>query len=318
MHRTTIFTSFLAAAVLACPGAAFAQGGEPPAAPGGTTLPPGVLDHLQPQATPTPTPAPTVTPAPTPAPVAPAPPVRPDPPADGCTIRGTAGSDRLVGTGGNDVICGLGGDDVLLGKGGNDTLNGGPGRDRLDGGAGRDRLLARDGARDRLLGGAGRDRAEIDRRKDTVRSVERLAGGPAARAASLASPTVTVAHSLLNCSSGLLVGSGDLMVYTSGNVIVGVRDHVYGWTGSAWRYLTSDSAAFTRPYGYVKGADPVWYVPDAGQTMRLGAQWTVTPGSGYYGVAQWIGVWDGSTGQFIGADYKWLANIHDGRNYCRF
>ena len=125
------------------------------------------------------------------------------------------------------MICGLGGNDVISGLGGNDKLIGGPGRDKLDGGAGRDRLMARDGARDRLNGGSGRDRADVDRRGDSVRAVEKVTGRPAARASS-ASPSITVTHSLLNCSNGLMVGSGDLMVYTSGNVIVGVQDHVFG------------------------------------------------------------------------------------------
>ena len=186
--------------------------------------------------------------------------------------------DRLVGTRGNDVICGLGGDDVLLGKGGNDTLIGGAGRDRLDGGAGRDRLVARDGARDVLIGGAGRDRAEIDRRGDSLRGVERVSGRPVrtARAAS-AGPGVTIQHSMLNCSSGLLVGSGDLNLYTSGNYIVGVVDHVFRWNGRGWSYLTSDTFAYTRPYGYAKGSDSIWYVPSAGLTTKLGMHWDVTP-----------------------------------------
>jgi len=298
---------------LALPGVALADpGGPPPAPPGGTELPAGILDHFGSR-------PPVHDDPPQPQPQQPdlEPQSEHSPPAEGCTIRGTAGNDRLTGTVGKDVICGLGGNDVIKGGHGNDRLVGGTGRDRLFGGAGRDRLVARDGQRDRLSGGGGRDRADADRGKDRVRGVERVNGRPAGRTASLASAaSATIGHSLLNCSSGLLVGSGDLSVYTSDDVIVGVRDHVFGWTGSSWSYLTSDSAAYTRPYGYVKGSDPVWYAPDLGQSVSLGASWNVT--SGYYGVAQWIGVWDASTGAFVGASYQWLNNIHDGNPFCGF
>jgi RTX calcium-binding nonapeptide repeat (4 copies) len=73
-----------------------------------------------------------------------------------CTIRGTAGNDRLVGTRGRDVICGRGGNDRLLGLGGNDVLRGGTGKDVLIGGAGDDRLIG-DSGDDLLAGGAGED-----------------------------------------------------------------------------------------------------------------------------------------------------------------
>jgi hypothetical protein len=304
LRATTV--SLLAAVVLATPTAALAQTGGPPSVPGGSDLPQEVFDHFAPK--PAPTPTPEATPSPTP--LAPA----ETRPADGCTIRGTAGDDRLVGTIGKDVICGLGGNDVLLGKAGNDTLIGGPGRDRLDGGAGADQLKARDGDHDRVSGGNGRDRADVDRRGDSVRSVERVSGRPVARASSV----ITIAHSLLNCSMGLLVGSGDLMVYTSADVIVGVRDHVFGWNGRDWRYITSDSWAYTRPGGLVGGADPVWYAPALGRTTSLGMFRSTNPGSGYYGVAQWIGVWDRATGNLLHVDYAWLENIHDGRPYCGF
>ena len=82
----------------------------------------------------------------------------------GCTIWGTAANDLLPGTRGRDRICGLGGNDRLLG---------GPAADVLRGGAGADTLLARDGARDLVDGGSGRDRATVDRRLDTLRSIER-------------------------------------------------------------------------------------------------------------------------------------------------
>ena len=86
-------------------------------------------------------------------------------------------------SGGNDIICAYGGRDVVSGGGGHDLVYGGPGADRIAGGrgldvlygnAGRDRLNGRDGRVDRLNGGSGRDSARVDRRRDRVRSVERV------------------------------------------------------------------------------------------------------------------------------------------------
>jgi hypothetical protein len=255
-------------------------------------------------------------PAPAPAPVSPAPsPQVTPPPDDGCTIRGTAGNDRLVGTSRADVICGLGGDDVLLGKGGNDRIVGGPGKDRLDGGVGRDTLEARDGAADRLIGGSGRDRAETDRRGDSLRSIERVNGGLGARAASV---QPIVFHSLLNCSNRqLLVGSGDMMIYTPDNVIVGVRDYVWRWTQNGWQFVTADGWAYAASTGYFKGSDPVWYFPALDRTMMHGALWTVT-GSGYMAVSQLIRVWDRASLQLVSSSHEWVRPIHDSTYYCRF
>jgi len=320
MRHTTTIAGVLAAVALAAPGVAFAQTGTLPTVPGGTGLPQDVLDRFRPstQPTPTPTPAPVEdpAPAPAPAPVSPAPNPQAAPPRDdGCTIRGTAGNDRLVGTSRADVICGLGGDDVLLGKGGNDRIVGGPGRDRLDGGAGRDKLEARDGAADRLIGGSGKDRAETDRRGDSVRGIERVAGALGARASSV---QPIVFHSLLNCSNRqLLVGSGDLMVYTPDNVIVGVRDYVWRWTQSGWQFVTADGWAYAAESGYFKGSDSVWYFPALGRTMMHGALWNVT-GSGYMAVSQWIGVWDRATGRLVHSSYDWVRPIHDSTYYCGF
>ena len=74
-----------------------------------------------------------------------------------CTIRGTAGNDRLVGTRGRDVICGRGGNDRLLGLGGNDVLRGGTGKDLLIGGSGDDRLIG-DAGNDVIIAGSGNDK----------------------------------------------------------------------------------------------------------------------------------------------------------------
>jgi acid phosphatase type 7 len=109
--------------------------------------------------------------------------VEPKTPAQGlvrtrCTIRGTAGNDRLVGTLKKDTICGLGGNDTIRARGGNDVVRGGSGKDRLYGGRGRDRLYGSSGkdlirghsGRDRIVGGRGRDRLYGDRGNDSISS----------------------------------------------------------------------------------------------------------------------------------------------------
>ena len=108
---------------------------------------------------------------------------RPKTPAKGlvrtrCTIRGTAGHDRLVGTPKKDVICGLGGNDRIRALAGNDVVRGGAGRDSLYGGRGNDRLYGSSGkdlvhghsGRDRVVGGRGRDRLYGDRGNDSISS----------------------------------------------------------------------------------------------------------------------------------------------------
>jgi VCBS repeat-containing protein len=67
--------------------------------------------------------------------------------ADGITLRGGNGNDRLSGTVGEDS---------LYGESGNDQLEGGAGHDLLDGGRGDDVLLGGDG-NDLLIGGRGND-----------------------------------------------------------------------------------------------------------------------------------------------------------------
>jgi hypothetical protein len=89
----------------------------------------------------------------------------------GCTIRGTAGDDRLVGTRGDDVICGEGGDDVIDGGGGRDVAFGDGGDDLVAGGDSGDTLYGGDGD-DELAGGDGFDVLSGGPGDD------RLAGGP--------------------------------------------------------------------------------------------------------------------------------------------
>jgi len=97
-----------------------------------------------------------------------------------CTVRGTAGVDRLVGTRKRDVICGLGGRDVIRGKDGADVVRGAGGRDRLLGGGGRDRISGGRG-RDKLSGGSGKDSLRGGPAGDVLRGGsgrDRLKGGP--------------------------------------------------------------------------------------------------------------------------------------------
>lgn len=88
-----------------------------------------------------------------------------------CTIKGTAGHDRLEGTGGRDVICAKAGDDVVAALGGDDYVFAGGGKDRVDGGSGSDHLLG-NRATDELSGGSGRDYLYGETGRD------RLHGGP--------------------------------------------------------------------------------------------------------------------------------------------
>ncbi|KQT13242.1 hypothetical protein ASG40_19815 [Methylobacterium sp. Leaf399] len=58
--------------------------------------------------------------------------------AQGTTITGTNGADRILANGGNDTVNALAGDDFVQGGAGNDTLNAGAGNDEVEGGAGTD------------------------------------------------------------------------------------------------------------------------------------------------------------------------------------
>jgi hypothetical protein len=90
----------------------------------------------------------------------------------GCSVAGTAESDRLRGTPGADRVCGFGGNDVLAGLGGNDVVLGGAGNDRLSGGRGNDVLNGGRG-RDRIVGNGGRDRCKGGAQKDRLIKCER-------------------------------------------------------------------------------------------------------------------------------------------------
>ena len=90
--------------------------------------------------------------------------------ANGGTIRGLGGNDRLVAYDGNDTIEGGDGDDYLEGGFGNDVLNGGAGKDEFQGdrtetsvfAVGNDQIFARDGVAEQVSCGLGSDTAQVD------------------------------------------------------------------------------------------------------------------------------------------------------------
>jgi Ca2+-binding RTX toxin-like protein len=115
--------------------------------------------------------------------------------AEGATIDGGRGDDRLISaTGGNllsggpgndhlsgaeadDTLAGEAGRDLVVGLGGADRIEGGPSADRLAGGAGRDEIYAGSGDdvihaadrdRDLVRCGRGDDRAVVGSRDRTV------------------------------------------------------------------------------------------------------------------------------------------------------
>jgi len=108
------------------------------------------------------------------------------PPVPTCTIRGTAGADKITGTAGDDVICGGAGNDSIVGGAGNDVILAGPGSDRVRGDRGMDRIFGGDGAdgllggtgADQLNGGPGNDSCGGGAGTDTSSSCERVVGVP--------------------------------------------------------------------------------------------------------------------------------------------
>ena len=87
-------------------------------------------------------------------------------------LRGEAGDDFVDGNRGRDALSGGHERDSVLGGRGGDTLRGGVGRDTVSGESGDDTLYASDDVRDTVRGGSGFDRGHLDRRLDTVRSIE--------------------------------------------------------------------------------------------------------------------------------------------------
>ena len=109
--------------------------------------------------------------------------------ANGSTIKGLSGNDRLVAYDGNDTIEGGDGDDYLEGGFGNDVLTGGAGKDVFQGdrtetsgvfAVGNDQICARDGVAEQVSCGLGSDTAQVDG-SDVVdascESVDRPGGG---------------------------------------------------------------------------------------------------------------------------------------------
>lgn len=60
--------------------------------------------------------------------------------AQGDTLTGNAGDNKIYGQGGNDILGGFKGDDLIYGEDGNDIISGGAGADNIDGGNGIDML----------------------------------------------------------------------------------------------------------------------------------------------------------------------------------
>jgi hypothetical protein len=90
--------------------------------------------------------------------------------ANGSTIRGLGGDDRLVAYDGHDTIEGGDGADYLEGGFGNDVLDGGAGTDQFVGdrtesnviATGNDQIRARDGVAEQVSCGIGADTAQVD------------------------------------------------------------------------------------------------------------------------------------------------------------
>ena len=89
-------------------------------------------------------------------------------------LYGGEGSDRIRGGLGNDGASGGNGGDIVSGGYGRDRLFGCAGTDWLRGGRGRDAIYARDGGYDAVWGGARSDWAQVDKRVDGLRRVERI------------------------------------------------------------------------------------------------------------------------------------------------
>jgi Tol biopolymer transport system component len=90
-----------------------------------------------------------------------------------CVVLGTRRRDVLVGTARGDLIYARGGNDVIRAGGGNDVVFCQAGSDRILAGPGNDVIGAQDNRADLVDGGRGRDAARVDRRRDTLRSIER-------------------------------------------------------------------------------------------------------------------------------------------------
>jgi Ca2+-binding RTX toxin-like protein len=90
--------------------------------------------------------------------------------ANGSTVNGLGGNDKLVTYDGNDTILGGDGDDFIEAGFGNDVLDGGAGKDQFNGdrtesnvfAVGNDQIRARDGVSELVSCGLGADSAEVD------------------------------------------------------------------------------------------------------------------------------------------------------------
>jgi Ca2+-binding RTX toxin-like protein len=107
--------------------------------------------------------------------------------ANGSTIKGMGGNDRLRAYDGNDTIEGGDGDDFLEGGFGNDVLTGGAGKDLFQGdrtesnvfAVGNDQIFARDGVpSEQVSCGLGSDTAQVDGGDVVDSSCESIDRGP--------------------------------------------------------------------------------------------------------------------------------------------
>mgnify|MGYP006137910501 CR=1 FL=1 len=92
-------------------------------------------------------------------------------PASADVILGTVGNDNIVAGGGNDVICSAGGDDVIEGGAGDDVVLGGAGTDAVSFAGATTAVIASLATVEPQYTGSGTG-------TDTIRTVERLYGGP--------------------------------------------------------------------------------------------------------------------------------------------
>ncbi|MGS1011820.1 calcium-binding protein [Achromobacter anxifer] len=146
------------------------------------------------------------------------------------TLYGDYDYNIIDGKDGNDKLYGFGGDDVLIGGYGNDTLYGGDGNDLLvgdntvDGRGGNDTLYGGEG-NDRLYGGYGNDvyiytaNTGMDTINDGRTAAEYPGYGGGVDVLLFNGANLSDIHTFR------LVGSNDLLIYSSAGIVGGVLQH---------------------------------------------------------------------------------------------
>ena len=95
-------------------------------------------------------------------------------------VTGTTGDDKFIAGSAADTLNGGGGNDTFDGNDGNDSLSGGAGNDTIDGGAGDDTAVYSEKTADISVTLNGATNATVTVggvAEDTIRNVERIAGG---------------------------------------------------------------------------------------------------------------------------------------------